>query len=328
MNRKGVLFTMMVLLLTLGILALNAAIEKGMTDAQQLGYVTSFLRVSEKYNNVERNLIRLDKNSAALELNQRIIPFVYVLKENSLSITQELPIKSSDFDSYYDAINIYEIFEEDANYSRAYTGLNVSADTLQNSNWGGTSTEISFLIEPFCFQVRENGLSNLLMEASGSGKCTGIFNIADIRRFDANVIVKQFAEDYNAMKCDGGSCDGTGWHQAFDPGNSSPFFELEINDSNCGKCALKQANKKLSMHYDSAQTHKIEIYCQGTCTSDPIIISFSDDLNVIHISNERVVAEIKTEFKKAIQKFYFLGFDVSVRENDFNVLATNREDFS
>lgn len=333
MNNRGILFTLMTLLIILSLLTFISVVEQGMSESQQLGYVTTFLRSAEKFSNIERNIIILDKTEPITNLSERVLPFIYIVDDNTLSIIQELPLKESDFDSFYDTINIYEIFEEDKNYPRAYTGIDVSIDTLKNPLWGGTSNELVFLIDPFCFEFRESGLDVMSVGKSAHEKCSGVFDPNVIRRIDVNVTIVQFAEDYNVISCNSGSCDGSVWHQEFDEGNSEPYFELEIIDNDCGNCNLDNNEKKISRHYNSASIYVIELKCVpgvpgGICISDSVIVTLSDGLAIEHTSDERIVSEIKTEFKSDIDKFYFPDFDVNVTETDFNVFITNISGFN
>ncbi|MFH1239803.1 MAG: hypothetical protein V1672_01175 [Candidatus Diapherotrites archaeon] len=329
MNNKGILFTLMVLLITLSLLTFISVVENGMGESQQLGYVTNFLRVAEKFSNIERNVIRLDKTEPITNLSERVLPFIYVVDDRTLTVTQELPLKESDFNSFYDTINIYEIFEEDQNYNYAYTGIDVSIDTLKNPLWGGISNELVFLVDPFCFQFKESGLDFMSVGGSTHEKCIDTFDFDTVKRFDLNVNIVQFAEDYNTITCNSGPCDGAGWHQEFEGSSIWPYFEIEIIDTECGHCDFPTANKVISGHYNPALNYEIEISCTGaSCVSDPITLTSLGGITAEHESNERIIIELKTEFYDDIDKFYFPDFDMNVTESDFNIFITNISGFS
>ena len=308
----------------------NSAVQKGINDSQQFGYVTSFLRTAEKYSNIERNVINLDKNGISKTLNERVLPFVYDLDDYSLSVTQEIPLKQSDFESFYDTINMYKLFEADGNFMRAYSGLDVSIDTMQNPLWGGVSDELVFLLEPQCFQLRESDTNLMYVEGSSHEKCDELFDVLEIVRYDVNITIKNFADDYNMVKCDNkeNECTKNKWQSEFTTDEDYPFFEVQIIDEDCKDCEIDAAYKKISQYSAPGTAKIIEISCDGpNCHSDPITITFENGVKVEHKSDERVIVEIKTEFNTEIQSFYYPDFDVNVAETDFNVFVTNKADF-
>jgi hypothetical protein len=204
------------------------------------------------------------------------------------------------------------VFLEDTNRENAFDGLPVDVNTLKNSQWGGTDTEMHFLVEPFCYGYSIGGQNEALFGKSSSAKCLEEFQDSYIKRFDLNIIIGNSNEDFNSLTCNGlGSCP----QEAYDPEQPQgfPYYSIEINDSNCGSCALGQ--KVVSAHFDPGSDLNVVVECAGSgCVSDSIIVSRSGlDFNIFHESDYRLDISAKMTFSQNIARFYFLDFNVGVR---------------
>ncbi len=319
-NQKGFLFTFMALVLILSIMALNSSIQDSKNDSQKFLELARLVSVNNKFSNIERSAIDFKKSGIVNEFNQRIMPFTYNIDSNSISVLQNLPLASGEANSFFDFMNLFGVFLEDSSYGNVFDGLNVDVNTVQNPFWGGSAEKIQFLIEPFCYQFSLNDLNGSSFGESKSGKCAENFDLQKIRRFDSNIVVRNFSEDFNRILCNGGACPDN----PFDPSNPQPYYKIAIDDSNCGNCYFPQ--KIIANHFDPNTDTNISILCQGiSCRSKSIDFVLNKGFSVSRNSdsNYSVQLGMAVSFDSNIEQFYFLDFNYSVRDSDFNILKTN-----
>ncbi|MFH1587216.1 MAG: hypothetical protein ABID38_05130 [Candidatus Diapherotrites archaeon] len=313
MNQKGIFFTIMAFLLAFNvILLIGVATENNRDNQEVFTLISSFISVNNKSNNIYRDAILYDQTGPAAAIEQRILPFSMALDENRVNITANLPVESSKMNSYIDSLNAMKIFLEDSNYGNAYDGIEVSIDTIQDSRWGGTADSISFIAYPFCLEYRISGLNQI---GYGPGNCTDIFDVSNIRRFDLNIMVTNSNEDLNYVSCTFGGVAGCP-QNSFDPMDPLPFFELEIDDTDCGSCAFGAADLLVSTHFDPAESNDLSIWCSpGTdCPySETISVSIGNGFSVARDGGIPVSTEMAVDFKSGIR---------GIEANDFNYTLT------
>lgn len=310
----------MAFLLILSIIALNNSIEAAKSNQQKFSEIAKLVSVNNKFDNINRGIVDLKKSGTAKQYNERILPFSYNIDLNSISFSRNLPFGNAETDGFFDFINLYSVLLEDSSYANVFDGLAVDVNTIQNSSWGGSAKSMHFLIEPFCYQFTIIELNKAVFEESKSSQCSEAFDLNRIKRFDANVSIKNFSEDLNMISCNGGACPDN----PFNPASALPYYRISIDDSNCGKCSFSQ--KIIADHFSPDADSNVLIYCQGAgCVSKSILFGIGKSFSVERSqdSNYRVLAELKASFDSNIGQFLFLDFNFSVQSQDYDIVKSN-----
>jgi len=320
MNGKGVIFSFTALMLLLAVLGLSRLGNEMESMQMQLAAQENAAKeASEKFDAINSAAIALEREGNAKAVQERSLPFDYSVDGNALSLEYTLPLSGGRINSFFDAVSVYRAFVSDRNYANAFDGLRVDVNAAKNSAWGGTDTNISFIVQPFCLEARIFDL-NFALEKQ---KCSAeTFSAGKVKRIDMNILVGA-GDDFNAVSCvfnGSAACP----QNAFDSMNSLPYFSLNINDSNCGSCYL--AGKKIvSMHFNPAQENSVAISCSGaTCISKPLNLAIGELIRETY-SGQTASIRQRIEFRERIDGFEFNDFNYSVRANDFNLLVKNRD---
>ena len=121
MNKKGLLFTLMIFVLLAGLLSLSrVSVKRDSVLNSVLSESNAFVRASDKYSNISNQVVELAKNDAEREIDARILPFLYDIDGNIFSVSSEIPARQGRIDSYLENINAFRVFVEDANYSNEF----------------------------------------------------------------------------------------------------------------------------------------------------------------------------------------------------------------
>lgn len=311
-SSKGVLFSFMALLLVLSLLSLIDALNAQRSDFKAKSALDfSLSSASSGFDNVYSDFALLDKESAARIVDERNLPFKYSMDYNSLSIVQELPLKQSVWNNYFDLINAFEIFAEDCNQDVFFGNFDINVSTVKNSVWGGSAQDLNFVLLPQCLSYGVNaGLSKTGFYPSISN-CA--FDFSKIKKYFVSVTVKNASlEDYNSI-----TYNIPGFSTP-----SNPEFEFRFLDTNCSKCAVP-SNKTLTGYFDPSQSGWISIKCSGTgCKSKEISIFINSGIQAAH-SGEKIDVNFSLAFKNFINSFYFGDFNVSVANKDFGIVYSN-----
>lgn len=320
-NSKGIFFTTMILLIILSMLMLINVAEKGKTIGEEKKEIIALEEIDYLYENVQKEVIDLDKHGKGKEVMERILPFNYILGEKTVSIEQMLPLKQLQLNNFFNVINAFEVFLEDENYLNEFSSLKVQANASKNKEWEGNETEINFLINPFCISLSEDQNSFAFKE-SNSNKCSQEFSVENIARYDVNMEIINSGEDFNAVKCNEGACPS----ESFSELNPNPYYRIEIKDANCINCKLSQ--KIISKHFaPETEDFNIMIYCNGSsCKSKPVTIMVGKKLQAINQGNQ-VKMNATYEFKEKVKEFIFLDFNYSIENKAFNAIKSNFEEF-
>lgn len=339
MNKKGILFSVMAVLMVLAILSLIQLISQKRRESQQVFEAVQLIEVKNHYSNIEKDIIDLVKKGIRKDMAERTLPFSYNIDGNKLFLKQELPLRQNVWDGFFDLINTYAIFVSDKNFLAAYAGLEVDANTIKTggqNSWGGSAEKLQFLVDPFCtgIAVDRNG-KNLRIGDINNSRCSS-YNFGRIRWVDVNIVVKFEVEDYNSIvwdrndagtalpdpvNCSSGGCPNQDY-SALDTGLYYRFF---FNDSACLRCGFQPgAQKTIRERLPYTSKVNIKISCAGTgCNSDEVNLSIDNGLLVTHPSDERIDVIISTQFDSNITRLYFLDFNYSVKGRDFNIFKTN-----
>ena len=185
MNKRGIFFTFMALLLLLNILGINSIIrEQQFISKESVSEISALVIVNNKLNAILANIVELDKENKIF--NQRILPFNYDIDGNTILIGQELPVWETSIGNYFDAINSYVIFIGDANYANVFDGIGVDINATKNPDWNGSSNQLNFIVEPQCLKYTVDVNESLL----GAGNCTEQFDIDNVLRYDLNISIR------------------------------------------------------------------------------------------------------------------------------------------
>jgi hypothetical protein len=270
----------------------------------------------------------LQNDSIFKAFNETVLPFAYSYSEGgtSLLIAQELPSNRDVLNNFFDVINIYAIFTQNREYPKGiYSGMDINSETVKNQLWGASdSNSLEFMVEPFCLKFYSKDVNEIGFADSNSARCMRGFVTDNLQGYDLNITVKQATEDYNRVACNFGgitNCTNLGG------GAQQPYFELNLHDLSCVYCQLPSALKNIKGNYDPEASNSITISCQGSgCTSKPIYITIGKGITVRH-SGEPVETELKSNFKSGVRMLTFNDFNVTIVDEDFNIVKTNKPNY-
>jgi len=337
MNRSGIFITFMVFLIAMGIVSLynetknlETARERQMTDK------AAFNAANESFNNLFEEVVGLNKEDFAKEVQQRAMPFSYDLNKGSIKLTQRLPQRESVLRSYFDALNIYSVFAD--NFQNE-GGTAVSTTPPLDARWGGTEDFplFTYALLPQCLLYDMNNGNTMLLRAgsSGSNKCTQNFSYSDVKIFDIGIGVntQSYLPGAARVTCNGAFDAGGCANQPFDPASDFPYGIVTISEQNSQcpgiGCLLTDASgiKRIANHFDPEEAVIDSVVLQATDTNG-VRIKFgkesADDSRPITIRNGFVSAPLQADlnvaFKQKISLFYFTGFGISVSKEKFSIV--------
>ncbi|MFH1391219.1 MAG: hypothetical protein ABIH20_02815 [Candidatus Diapherotrites archaeon] len=309
--RKGVLFSIMILFLVGSLLSMYQISLKQNSGLQEASStVNAFRKVSDKFSNIKNNFTTLTKNKQERLIDQRILPFNYLVDDNSFSIQTDLPLRAERIEAYLENLNAFRVFLEDTNYSKEFDSLNVDIDTLIPNSWGGSDRDISFEIQPQCLKYSILDSNKMMFEFV----CAD-YNYMVIKKHDLNISLKSI-HDFNSMVCNfNGS--STCFQDDYNAQQNTPYLNLNFNDSECPSCILTQTS--VSGHFDPSQTSTINLSCSGAgCVSPQISIDFTD-LTSIEFTGQAVELSYLLELDSNITSFDFADANILVENSIFNV---------
>lgn len=316
-DQRGAIFTFMSFLMVLALLALVGAINLQRSGYKENHALESALNsASSKFDNLYSDIVSINKEAGAKAFDERNLPFSYSLDYNSIAIVQELPVKESVWNNYYDLLNAYGIFVNDMN-SGLGEGFSLSVQASKNQVWGGNSKDTNFLILPQCMNYSiDSNLGIAGFYPAGSAECLGPFDPGQIKRYSVQVKVKQTAsEDYNSITYSIPGLDNP----------AMPEFEFHFIDSNCASCIVADSNRNITGRFDPSQQNWIRIRCIGqSCKSQDVNLFFGNNLWASHYGSYRVDVNFSIAFKGYLDRFYFSDLNLAVRSNDFNLTYHNR----
>ena len=310
--QKGVFFTLMVFLLLMPLLALHTATKlQGSSLSTAIAEADAFRAVSDKYSNIRRNASVLGTNTAESGIDMRILPFTYSVDANSFSLSTKLPVRQADVDSYLGIINGFRVFLEDTNYVNEFDSLRTDINTLTPAEWGGTDTDVSFVLRPQC--VKYSILDSNTISFDSGNYCAD-YNYSSMRKQGITISLSS-THDFNALSC---SFNGTStcFADSFNPANPLPYINVALLDANCSKCALPQ--KTISGHFDPAQASAMTLSCSGTgCVTPALQMDFTGK-TTLAFSGQRLDITYVTGFPNDIDEFAFSDINFSVENTYFN----------
>ncbi|MDO8625260.1 MAG: hypothetical protein Q7R47_04200 [Candidatus Diapherotrites archaeon] len=317
MNHKGIVFTLMTLILVLAILSLNTTISKSRSSLEPSPEVTRLREVSKIFRDIDRSLSELDLNGGKKSVAEKGLPFSYALRsQNRLLISQQIPTNPKVLSSYYDSIQGYRIFFEGLYADSNRGGIFVDINAITDLNWGSTTTNPHFLLSPSCtgYTVTSRGF----LVGNSFQTCENAFDLSAIRRMDINVKIQDPSADFNFLVCNGGACAAN----PFDDANKLPFFSVNFVDNDCQGCDIVQ--KIVSGHYAVTSDYNVFLSCDSpACHSKGISLVFGPSLRVTSDWNRPVDVNLALDLNTLITGFRSLDANFTVVSPKFAIVRSS-----
>ncbi len=334
MNKQGVFITFMVFLLAAAVILLYSKTgEIASSEEELLVNEAVFDAVNDSFNNLFEEVIALNKEGYAKEVQQRPMPFGYNLNDNSIAISQTLPARTGLLESYLDALNIYSIF---ANEQEQTGNLQISTAVIaQSSDWEPGSPQypdLNYLILPQCLFFDLNSDGNMALRAGTDNEvgCEHDFGYADINAVDVNVFFDSTPYTDGTLSCTGAfsGCQ----QQLFDPLNPNPYIVVRL-DELCGASAgckvtttlpLGRNQKVIAGHFNpEGNQGTVSIQATGDYV---VMVEIGASSIPVHVENqflaEPIEVELNVSFDQKIQLFYFTGFSITAGKHNFPILRS------
>lgn len=341
MNTKGIFITFMVFLIVASILTLHDATKRTDFELERKHIdQAAFNNVNNLFNNIYEEVVSLNKEGNAKEIQERAMPFGYGIEENSIIISQRVPVREALLEAYIDALNIYHVFAE----VKATTDLNISTNTLTDSRWGGTEDypDLNYAILPQCLLYDVNSCcfdTNMMILKEilpGELGCTAGFDYADFNIVDINISI-------NSTGCDpasGITGNLSGKADAYDPADTRPYLRIWVTEAgttcpgtapeDCPVTSEADGTKLITAHFDpesfnpATEIDSLLVSCgalqwlrakvgkQEAGDTNPIVIYNS-------LPSYPASVDINITFDQKVTLFYFTGFSVSIEKNNFPI---------
>jgi len=327
----------MVFLLAASIISMyGAAKESSFRQEENEIGAAAFNVVNNSFNNLYEEVVSLNKEGFARQVQQRPMPFQYDFNKNALILNQRIPTRESVLDAYVDALNIYSIF---VNSQMATSNdLVIGTETLKNSEWGAPLDfpDLNYAILPQClmFDVNSCCLDMNLMALremqAGQNGCISGFDYADLNVVDVNLLL-------DSSQCATGSIGGNlgSKNEEFDPAETRPYFRIAINETknDCpgDGCIITATGKEERFgHFDpltfspADEIDSLVVACDGTNWARVKLGKESEeDQFPVAIYNflgsQAIEADLNIVFDQPVDLLYFTGFSINVEKRNFPI---------
>ncbi|MBI4045126.1 MAG: hypothetical protein HY392_05435 [Candidatus Diapherotrites archaeon] len=310
MNNRGILFSLIVMLMLLSVISLKS-VNTGSKKiaAGNSVELLAFNSLEQKFDDILMNAIRFSGFGGSETVKQRILPFDFTLDQNTFTASMELPLDKRDIDIFFDALNAFEVWLEDSNSVVYYPGLLADVNTPKNPAWGGAANSIQLHVLPQCLRFKIFDENTAGFEPSQD--CKNPFSVSSVSRYDVNINLSDTA-DFNSVTCNFDSnleCPAN----AFNPSSSQPFLQVNIVDANCSRCSIDPSLKTISTHFDPAKQHNILLQCVGVgCASTDLNISVST-VPVLRFRGPAQMIALGVTFRQATESLDYLDLNFSVQ---------------
>lgn len=341
MNKKGIFLNFMVFLLVMAILGLHNTTSRTSSGMEEnLVESAAFDTMNNSFNNIFEEIVNLNKDGFAKDVQQRSMPFEYDLNRNKIGVKQLLPQRSDVLKGYIDGLNIYSIY---ANSQVTESKIEMETTLVaQNSEWGTIEMpefpDLNYLILPQCLFYDINGGGKMLLRAGlpGEERCEKHFEFEDLNSVYLLVLFNSTNYTSGTLTCGNefqiaGACLSS----AFDPASSEPYMSVSLVErcptSGCRVLtgAPPYAFKKIAAHFEPAADEFGTISIE---TNPNIEIQIkvgkqhTGDNFPVYIDNQELTEPIEVDlnvfFDQKIQLFYFTGFAISASKENFSVLRS------
>lgn len=318
MKKKGILFSLIVMLLLLNLLALktaNTSSKKALAGNSVEALAIN--SIEEQFDDIKMNAVRFSGFGSAEEVKERVLPFSFEFDGNSFTAQQEIPLRADRLRVFFDATNSFEVLLEDTDYdNNFFTGIVVDVNTPKNNLWSGTETGAKFHILPQClaYEVFDINHAGFTPQAN----CEAAFTFGGLQRYDVNVFLQGDA-NFNSVSCSFDSntiCP----KNDYDSFSLNPFMELNILDQNCTNCSIPAEVKTIKGHFNPAAQNTVAISCIGAgCQTPDFNITFSGGPQAIFNGPIRQSISMQATFRSAPEELEFFDFNFSMRHPLFGL---------
>jgi hypothetical protein len=190
-------------------------------------------------------------------------------------------------------------------------------NTIRDANWGGLESQAVFAVLPFCMQFMISP-NRLALEKSVYSRCRDSFDPSQLRRVDLNILILDIREDFNSLKCNGGSCP----QDPFNPADPNPYFSISFSTSGCPECAFSP--QKISLHHATGPDLNVFLACTNPpCDSEPFQLILNQFFVATRDSNKNFQFKTALEFDQNIQSFRSLDLNFSIRYPKYGIVRTS-----
>lgn len=319
MRDRGIFFILIILYLILSLVLLRSVVESNDRSRDTFPEKNALARAQNRFNNIYRSVIDLDKTGANKNFDQRLIPLSFEFDQNAIDINQYLPVKEGSLETYLDALSIYALFVNDTNYANLYDGVQTTLQTPKTADWGGTQTGIGFLIAPTCLAYRLVDDNTTFVHPKNTPACRT--DAYDLNRstWDINLIADSASEDWNRITCTPGPCP----QNAHNPLDNRPYFRIQTHTTICPACNIVPST--VSGHFDLNSNQQIVIDNSAPgASSKPITITILDGLRIQHTDTKSLFLQSRFTVSKRIEDFSVDDLNLRVQITDHNIQLSNQ----
>lgn len=283
MNQSGVLLTLMVFLVLVGILAIlenNTDLRRGQLERQIDS--SAFEKADGLFNQAYFDVISLQKTGNEKRVQARGLPFDYNFGDNYLLVRQAIPLSSERLTKYYDYLNAYSLFLK--NPDVAGKGVHATLDLTKsglNKPWLSAADpqykpfpKIQYLLKPQCLVYYVNRdeknppdtESNFyFMQGDSSFGCQTDFNWSDLNSVKVVFDIGNFTMNYARCPArainlkESGKLPVRGFRAFFKEGPIPPQrqFDNSFNSAGANTCALTNYDDRNALPY-------VEVYAKDS----------------------------------------------------------------
>lgn len=258
-GNKGIFFSFILFLILVAVLAINEDIKRSSSTQKEINAETSaFHSVDNRFNDIYHRTVSI-KAGPRGRVQGRILPFDFDSGNDWISVAQSLNFEhvNTVYETLFDALNLYEIFVEDANLSPEFATIVTSP---KNNDWqaGMLEDDFTYVVLPQCLEIQPADIddaSELLFKASTTGDfdyCPEDFPTASVTDAIDRVEITIYASRYSDVLTP--VCRGS----------------FSVNDPAIGDCVGEQAfdQIKLDAGMPYVVVHLVADECIPKCSGD------------------------------------------------------------
>lgn len=306
-NQKGIIYSIMIVTMIISILGLNVALRESTNNF----YVNETIEASivkEKESNINRTVISLYKTGYAKDVIERSLPFSYNINNDEISFTKKFPSQSELFDETFDILNLSKVLFEDTSYSNIFDGINSSITVPNNYSWSRTDNTLTTRIDNFCYAYSINE-DSFQLEKSSSSACVSPFDASTVKKSIFDIVLNSTTSTYDTITCSPSSLCSL--NDTYNSSNSDPYFELNINQTNCPNCNISDTTISAQASYSTPFSITLSCSTVGCTTQSLILTQNNYDFDVSTLE-EGVEVTSTTLFNTAISDLRIDGVTTNI----------------
>ncbi|MBU1930024.1 hypothetical protein KJ972_00820 [Candidatus Micrarchaeota archaeon] len=316
-NQNGVVLTLSVFLLMMGILFFNALVYETVLTFGERTELVALREAGQSFRDIERSLVDLDFSGEKKNVLESGLPFSYTADVNTIRFSQSIPLPVSFLDTYFSALNGYRVFFLQKSQESLSPEFVLDINAAQNTAWGGIVEQGHFLVQPFCMAY-SLGVGSVFVGKSVSSQCVIPFDASALERMDLNLAIVDLREDFDSLLCNDAVCP----QDAFSPSSLDPYFSIVFLTSACPNCSFSPA--VISAHFPIGVDYNVFLSCSTLpCESEPVQLLFNEFLTVSRDSNKSVRLDLSLSFDQNIQSFQTLDFNYAIQVPKYGIIRTS-----